>query len=196
MERKLKYCFQWIKSRCNNINNVRYKQYWWRWIQCLWLSYTEFKKDMRETFTKHYNMFWSRNTTIERIDTNWNYCKENCKWVTWIEQRYNTTRTRLYEGIPLKKYCNINWISYSKILARINYLWWSIDEAVKWRDICKKMYKWVIQKDLNGDFIKEYKSISEAHRITWVWLGGISQCLSWKYKQAWWYIWLYTNKQS
>lgn len=196
MERKLKYCFQWIKSRCNNANNVRYPQYWWRWVKCLWVSYDEFKRDMRDTFVSHYNKYWSRNTTIDRIDNNWNYCKKNCRWVTWIEQRYNTTRTRIYEGIPLKRYCDKKWISYSKVLARVNYLWWTIEEAVNWRDICKKMYKSVIQKDLCGSPIKEYKSISEASKSSWVWLWGIAQCLNWKYRQSWWYKWEYTTKQS
>lgn len=191
MDRKLKYCFNWIKSRCYNSNNQRYANYWWRGIKCHRKSFEDFKLDMYESFIKHYQEHWSRNTTIERIDTNWHYCKENCKRATWIEQRYNTSRSLKYKWIPLKKYCENNWLSYSKVTLRVRVLWWTMEEAIEWREICKNMFKPIAQYDLQWNLISEYKSISEANKKTWVWLWWISQVLNWKHKKAWWYKWKY-----
>jgi len=47
-------------------------------------SFHRFFHDMgRKPTSKH---------SLERIDVNGNYCKENCKWATWIEQRHNQRR--------------------------------------------------------------------------------------------------------
>ena len=81
--------FRDIFSRCNNKNTDAYKNYWGRWIKCLWDSFEEFYNDMYESYLQHCKEFWERQTTIDRIDTDWNYCKENCRWATYIEQNRN-----------------------------------------------------------------------------------------------------------
>ena len=78
-----------IKGRVGDKNRMNYKYYWWRWIKCLWESFEEFYKDMWESYKDHVNKYWEKNTTIDRIDCDWDYCKENCRWATWAEQRLN-----------------------------------------------------------------------------------------------------------
>lgn len=78
-----------ILNRCNNVKAQAYKDYWARWIKCLWNSFEEFRDDMYESYIKHCEEFGSRQTTIDRIDVNWNYCKENCKRSTYLEQNRN-----------------------------------------------------------------------------------------------------------
>ena len=39
-----------IFSRCRNANVKAYKNYWWRWIKCLWNTFEEFKADMYESY--------------------------------------------------------------------------------------------------------------------------------------------------
>jgi len=73
-----------IKSRCYNKNNHKYPIYGGRGITVCdqWLnSAGTFLNDMgTKPSPKH---------TIDRIDVNGNYCKENCKWSTASEQAMN-----------------------------------------------------------------------------------------------------------
>lgn len=75
--------WQWIKSRCNYKWNIAYHRYWWRWIKlCEKRNKFEwFLEDMLDSFEE-----W---LTIDRINNDWAYCKENCRWATKSEQAYN-----------------------------------------------------------------------------------------------------------
>lgn len=76
-----------IKQRCTNARCTGYSYYGGRGIKMCsaWLrSYQAFLQDMgRKPSTKH---------TMDRIDPNGNYCKENCRWATKQEQQHNARR--------------------------------------------------------------------------------------------------------
>lgn len=44
---------------------------------------------MHEWYIQHCEEYWEKNTTLDRIDVNGNYCKENCRRATRKEQQYN-----------------------------------------------------------------------------------------------------------
>lgn len=122
--------FEAILQRCNNKNNNRYKDYWGRWIKCEWVNFNEFYNDMYSDFVKHSEIHWTRQTTIERIDNDWNYCKDNCKWITMKEQQRNTRSVILYNGKSLLENCEERWIKFTSVYARIKR-WWDIKKALE-----------------------------------------------------------------
>lgn len=44
---------------------------------------------MWESYEAHVKEYWEKDTTIDRIDVNWDYCKDNCRWATYKEQFEN-----------------------------------------------------------------------------------------------------------
>ncbi len=98
------HIFNNIIGRCNNPFNSGYKIYGGRGIKCLWKSFEEFRNDMYEGYQSHIKEFGGKNTTIDRIDNNGNYCKKNCRWTTWNEQAKNRNNNSIieFEG---EKFC-------------------------------------------------------------------------------------------
>lgn len=70
-----------------------------RGIKCLWKNYKEFKEDMYDSFLVHLNKNGRRQTSLDRIDNNGNYCKENCRWADWTTQNNNKRPYRKYKDI-------------------------------------------------------------------------------------------------
>ncbi len=115
-----------MRERCYNPNDKEYPHYGARGIKILWKDFIEFKNDMYESYLKHVEEFGERQTTIDRINVNGNYCKENCRWATSREQNLNK---RFPLGIipqpdgttiSVSRYCELNNIPYSRLekLAR------------------------------------------------------------------------------
>ena len=91
----------------------------------------EFYNDMYDGFIEHVNRFWIKNTTLDRIDNNKNYCKENCRRATREEQYTNMKRATIVE---------INWKKFSpNMIAK--ECWISKDSA---RTRMKKYLNWDI----------------------------------------------------
>jgi hypothetical protein len=101
--------YWWIKARCQNKSDMLY---WGKWITC-----------ERKTFEEFYNDMWprpSKEHSIDRIDWNWNYCKENCRRATNLEQARNARTNRKYKWKCLKEWSELSWIGYHALLYRIN----------------------------------------------------------------------------
>lgn len=121
--------WQWMNARCYNKHSYQYKDYGWRWITIEWDSYESFYQDMWPTYIEWYS--------IERIDINGNYNKENCTWIPRKHQAYNTRNsiriTINGQTKCLTQICNERWLVYERIRQRITKLWWDPIEAIlKW----------------------------------------------------------------
>lgn len=86
-----------MKQRCGNPKNKSYHNYGGRGITYpkKWESYQGFKEDMEETYKK--------GLTIDRINNNESYSKENCRWLDRKTQCNNMRKNVLitYQGITL-----------------------------------------------------------------------------------------------
>jgi hypothetical protein len=92
-----------MKQRCNYKKSISYKHYGGRGIKVCdrWNVFDNFLEDMGER---------PDGMTLDRIDNNSNYYKENCKWSTWGEQVKNRRErkktdgcTSRYKGVHLYK---------------------------------------------------------------------------------------------
>ena len=124
-----------IKQRCNNQNNTMYKHYGGRGIKCLWESFDNFKNDMYESYLAHAKRYGEKDTSIDRIDVNGNYCKENCRWSTNKEQQANKrVNVFIYDSYGTKyclnQYCKKYNIPYSTVKYYRKKYYMSTEEAV------------------------------------------------------------------
>lgn len=137
---KLYKIYMTARARCNNPNSHKYKRYWARGIRFLWDSYDDFKKDMGEKYLRHTKQYWEKDTQIDRIDNNWDYCKENCRRVTAKENSRNRRSNHLvdfwWQKVPLiEAYEKWNpTVSFSVFFSRIYDKWLdkNIDLALHW----------------------------------------------------------------
>lgn len=114
-----------LKRRCNYKNHPQYKDWWWKWITYdpKREKFEWFYEDMRDSYTKHVAEHWEKQTTLDRVDGNWNYSKENCRWATYIQQ--NSNRKNSFERKHWIKLCDLAsqfWYSEPRIrdILRMN----------------------------------------------------------------------------
>jgi hypothetical protein len=98
ISRKFYKAWQGMLDRCLNKHGDFYYRYGGRGITVCdkWRSFGGFKEDMYESYLKHGKEFgFGRSTTLDRIEVNGNYCKENCRWLTQAKQMLNTSVTAI-----------------------------------------------------------------------------------------------------
>lgn len=78
-----KHSWKSMKSRCDDPAREEYKNYGGRGITYdpRWWWFENFLTDMG---------LRPQGLTLDRVDNNGNYSKDNCRWATWSEQMLNT----------------------------------------------------------------------------------------------------------
>lgn len=115
-----------MKARCNNYKTTGYENYGGRGISyCAeWETFDVFYRDMGDAPSKKHS--------LDRVDVNGNYCKENCRWATKQQQarnqRTNIKITYKNETKILVEWSEFLGIKYGVLLYRIKN-GWSIEDA-------------------------------------------------------------------
>lgn len=111
-----------MKDRCDNENHDFYVNYGGRGIkyQQSWTSFDNFYEDMGCTYQE--------GLSLERVDVNGNYCKENCCWIDIKDQAKNRSKpknnTSGFTGVDYHTgsngalYCRARWVEGGKSKAK------------------------------------------------------------------------------
>jgi hypothetical protein len=112
--------WQAMKTRCLNPNSPSYKNYGDRNITICdkWMSFEGFFEDMGE---RPYGY------SLDRIDNNKGYSKDNCRWATTAEQNRNTRQNKFLtkngKTMCMRDWANETGIPYPTIQDRVRRGW-------------------------------------------------------------------------
>lgn len=114
-------------QRCNNSNHIAYHRYGGRGIKVCeeWLKFENFFADMGDP---------PEGATLERVNNDGNYCKENCIWTSVkANARNRSSNVEItYEG---RTQCIAAWeeelgFNYGTLWNRINTYKWPLEKAM------------------------------------------------------------------
>lgn len=152
---RIYYCWKSMKYRTKSENCQ--KNYRSKGIKVCkeWQSFENFYKDMSATYRK--------NLTLDRIDNDKGYSKENCRWATRKEQSRNRRNAKKYhykgESMYLVDFAKKYKINYTALKARVQKLKMTIDRAIEMGDTKPKYYyknnknKFVVEVTKGGNKI-------------------------------------------
>ena len=126
-----------MKQRCLNEKHKCYKNYGGRGITICesWLGENGFKNFVLWAKSNGYK----DGLTIDRVDTNGNYCPENCRWVTMKENANNKSDNRYieYNGEvkTMSQWADYCGISQTELKRRLDYLNLPIEAAVSYKGL-------------------------------------------------------------
>lgn len=104
------HSYHHMKGRCDRKNDKRYNCYGKRGITYCdrWKDFQNFVDDMLDEYLNHSKLYGEHNTTLERINVNEGYYKENCCWITKSEQASNKQNTYYFTLLGEDKKYTIN----------------------------------------------------------------------------------------
>lgn len=115
-------------QRCYSEKSAQYKNYGARGIVVCdrWKNFQNFIEDI--------GLSPSRLHSLDRINVNGNYSKENCRWATQKEQQQNRSNNHIVEYLGERKsiaeWCDLLGMRPSLVYARIKKLKWNVEAAL------------------------------------------------------------------
>lgn len=127
-----------MKSRCNNPKDTSYAKYGARGITCNWDSFEDFARDMEQEYSLHVAQHGEQNTTIDRVDPDKDYNRENCRWATYKVQNNHKRLHKDAFWVKIGETTKIlaDWVKgtgldYGTVYGRIVRLGWEPERALK-----------------------------------------------------------------
>ena len=121
-----------LKNRCTLSNLKDWKTYGGKGISydSRWESFENFKDDMSPTY--------KAGLSLDRIDNDKGYSKENCRWATWLEQNNNKTNNRRFfynnKLLTLTQWAKELGVNRSRLSQRYYVYKWSIERILTERN--------------------------------------------------------------
>jgi hypothetical protein len=136
-ETKFYRTYHHMRQRCENPKMPNYHKYGGKGIRCEWRSFEDFMRDMYASYQAHIERHGENNTTIDRIDSNGDYCKANCRWATYETQNNNrkTYRNAVLverngETKSLDQWAIELGLSLNTVRCRYYRMGWSAEESL------------------------------------------------------------------
>ncbi len=118
-----------MKERCYNPNRNSYCWYGAKGI-CVCDEWDDFEN----FYDWSMNNGYSDELTIDRIDSNGNYCPDNCRWSTDREQANNRSTNRIIEyngeSHTLEEWSRITGIASNTIRMRLDEYKWGVEKVL------------------------------------------------------------------
>lgn len=129
INKRIRRIYANMKTRCYNPISNRYHCYGGRGIRVC--------DEWKNSFTKFQEWAlqngYADNLTLDRINNDGNYEPSNCRWVTYKQQRNNSSTNRIIELNGNKKtiteWCDYYNIPYYIVNNRINKYGWDIEKS-------------------------------------------------------------------
>lgn len=153
-----------LKSRCDNPNHSKYKIYGGKGISYpeKWKSFDGFWEDMQNGY--------SEKLTIDRVDSNCNYSKENCRWVDYKEQNNNKSDNLKLECdgkiYTVNELAEVTGLLTTTIYNRLSR-GWGVEQIIQTHRLKQGEYpssrnsKKTGVFSENGELLKEFDSITD-----------------------------------
>ena len=154
---RLYHIYHAMKSRCYNAAFFHYKYYGGRGIKVCneWLGNNGFRNFYNWAIRNGYD----DSLTIDRIDFNGNYCPENCRWATWIEQANN--RRKREKKIHKKR--ETLTITYKETTMTIQE--WADKLGLSYQVISNRLKKgWSVEQTLETPLDKTHSSRGQGRK--------------------------------
>lgn len=124
--KKIRETWTNMNKRVSSTKANNFYRYGGRGIKCQWQTFEDFYNDMAATH------FYG--ATLERIDNDGDYCKENCRWATRKEQANNTRRNRHFtidgDTKTLAQWIDLSGIKSSTVRQRFYVYGWGIERSL------------------------------------------------------------------
>lgn len=129
------YAWRNMRRRCINTKDPAYKNYGGRGIKVCenWLNdFDRFHDDMIQSYKK--------GLTLDRVDVNGHYTKENCRWITSKEQCRNKRNNVIINGKTLAEHAESMNVTYDALWRRLNRFGKTPEEAINPNRLNQKSY--------------------------------------------------------
>ena len=181
-----------MRQRCTNPNAANYALYGGRGVSVdpRWNKFANFLEDMgHPPSPKH---------TLDRKDTNGNYCKENCRWSTAEEQQNNKRNSVLLTGFG-KTQTMMQWsrelgIRYDVLQHRIRTMNLDIEAAAKMPKGSHNLRPVVCFTLSEREPVACWESLAAMEKATGLDKRTVHACLQGRNKSAKGYFWAYASQ--